>query len=96
MMDKFVGESEAHHYADPLKARVTAGYAAIQAMISPAEMAYVISFMMLAQLGVIDLGLSIAGSVFINQAVKGLAKLMPGVSRIDLQLAISGTSSTYF
>lgn len=75
---------------------IQAGYAVIQAMVPPAEMAYAISFMMLAQLGGVGLGLSIAGSVFINQSVNDLAALLPGVSRADLQLAISGTSSTYF
>lgn len=75
---------------------IQAGYAVIQAMVPPAEMAYAISFMMLAQLGSVGLGLSIAGSVFINQAVNNLAALLPGVSRADLQLAISGTSSSYF
>lgn len=75
---------------------IQAGYAVIQAMVPPAELAYAISFMMLAQLGGVGLGLSIAGSVFINQSVNGLAALLPGVSRADLQLAISGTSSSYF
>ncbi|ROW17640.1 hypothetical protein VPNG_00856 [Cytospora leucostoma] len=74
---------------------IQAGYAVIQAMVAPAEMAYAISFMMLAQLGGVGLALSIAGSVFINQAVDGLAKLLPDTSRGDLQLIISGTSSSY-
>lgn len=75
---------------------IQAGYAVIQAIVPPAEMAYAISFMMLAQLGGVGLGLSIGGSVFINQSVNNLAALLPGVSRADLQLAISGTSSSYF
>jgi len=49
-----------------------------------------------AQLGGVGLGLSIGGTVYVNQAINGLAALFPGVSRTDLQLAISGTSSKYF
>ncbi|PKY03393.1 MFS general substrate transporter [Aspergillus campestris IBT 28561] len=75
---------------------VQAGYAVIQAVIPPAEMAYGISFMMLGQLGGIAFGLAIAGAVFINDAVSGLTALIPHVSRFELQQAISGTSGTYF
>ncbi|PLB35610.1 MFS general substrate transporter [Aspergillus candidus] len=75
---------------------IQAGYAVIQAVILPAEMAYGISFMMLGQLGGIAFGLAIAGAVFINDAVSGLAALIPDVSRSELQRAISGTSGTYF
>jgi hypothetical protein len=58
-------------------------------------MAYAISFMMLAQIGGIALGLAIAGAVFINGAIANLADVLPGVSREQLQLAISGTSGAY-
>lgn len=50
----------------------------------------------IAQIGGIGLGLSISGAVFINKATAGLSALLPGVSRADLQLAISGTSGTFF
>jgi hypothetical protein len=75
---------------------VQAGYAVIQAMVPPAELAYAISWMMLAQLGGVGLGLSIGGTVYINGAISGLTKVLPGVSRENLQLAIAGTSSKYF
>jgi uncharacterized membrane protein YqhA len=58
-------------------------------------MAYAISFMMLAQLGGIALGLAIAGAVFVNGAIANLMEVLPGVSREQLQLAISGTSGAY-
>ncbi|KAI9372485.1 MFS general substrate transporter [Aspergillus egyptiacus] len=75
---------------------IQAGYAVIQAVVPPAEMAYGISYMMLGQLGGIAYGLAIAGAVFINKAVTGLAALLPNVSQSELQLAISGTSGAYF
>ncbi|KZL74868.1 mfs drug efflux transporter [Colletotrichum incanum] len=75
---------------------IQAGYAVIQAVVAPAEMAYGIGFMMLGQLGGIALGLAVAGAVFINEALSGLAALFPDVSRSTLQLAITGTSGAYF
>jgi MFS family permease len=75
---------------------VQAGYAVIQAVVPPTEMAHGISFAMLAQLCGIGFGLSIAGAIFINKAILGLAELLPGVSHDELQLAISGTSGDYF
>ncbi|KAK8018775.1 hypothetical protein PG991_007965 [Apiospora marii] len=75
---------------------IQAGYAVIQAMVPPEEMAYGISFMMLAQLGGIGIGLSIAGAVFVNTSLIGLAQLLPEISRTDLQLLIAGTSNKFF
>ncbi|KAF3010362.1 hypothetical protein E8E14_009434 [Neopestalotiopsis sp. 37M] len=75
---------------------IQAGYAVIQAMVPAVEMAYGISFMMIAQLGGIGIGLSIAGAVYVNQALEQLSSLLPGVPRDTLQLAITGTSSAYF
>lgn len=49
-----------------------------------------------AQTGGIALGLSLAGAVFVNLAVGGLTAILPGVSRSELQLAVSGTSGDYF
>jgi hypothetical protein len=75
---------------------IQAGYAVIQAVTPAAEMAYAISFMMLAQLAGIALGLAIAGAVFVNRAVANLAAVLPpGASREQLQLAVSGTSGAY-
>ncbi|KAK8126549.1 uncharacterized protein PG998_002308 [Apiospora kogelbergensis] len=75
---------------------IQAGYAVIQAMVPPEEMAYGISFMMLAQLGGIGIGLSIAGAVFVNTSLNGLSQLLPQLSRVDLQLLIAGTSNKFF
>jgi hypothetical protein len=74
---------------------VQAGYAVIQAVTPPAEMAYAISFMMLAQLGGIAFGLAIAGAVFVNGAVANLMVVLPDATREQLQMAISGTSGNY-
>lgn len=58
-------------------------------------MAYAISFMMLAQLSGIALGLAISGAVFVNDAIANLTAVLPNVSREQLQMAISGTSGDY-
>jgi MFS family permease len=75
---------------------IQAGYAVIQAVVPPSEMAYGISYMMLAQLSGIAFGLAISGAIFINKAIQGLIEVLPDVSREELQLAISGTSGAYF
>ncbi|KAL6828100.1 major facilitator superfamily domain-containing protein [Trichoderma camerunense] len=74
---------------------VQAGYAVIQAVVSPTDLAYAISFMMLAQLGGIALGLSIAGSIFINKSLAGLSSVLPDIPRSQLQFAIAGTSGDF-
>jgi hypothetical protein len=51
--------------------------------------------MMLAQIGGIAFGLAIAGAVFVNDAVTGLAAVLPDASREELQFALSGTSGHY-
>ncbi|KAK3291720.1 major facilitator superfamily domain-containing protein [Chaetomium fimeti] len=74
---------------------IQAGYAVIQAVTPPEDMAYAISFMMLAQLAGIALGLAISGAVFVNDAIANLAAVLPSASREQLQMAISGTSGEY-
>ena len=45
-----------------------------------------------AQLLAISLGLSISGAVFLNKAIDGLSKLLPGVSHDEIQSAVLGAS----
>lgn len=47
-----------------------------------------------AQLGGIAIGLSIAGAVFVNRALVGLAVILPNLSHTELQSAVSGTSGS--
>ncbi|KAI4289629.1 MAG: hypothetical protein L6R35_001108 [Caloplaca aegaea] len=77
-------------------AYIQAGYGVIQAIIEPAKMAYAISFIMLAQLLGIALGLSISGAVFLNKAISGLSKVLPDVSRDEIQNAVLGVSGDLF
>lgn len=51
---------------------------------------------MLAQLLGIALGLSISGAVFLNKAINGLSKLLPDVSRDEIQIAVLGVSGDLF
>ena len=42
------------------------------------------------------IGLSVAGSVFVNQAVSNLQHVLPSLDRSELIAAVSGTSSNLF
>ncbi|KAJ5628751.1 hypothetical protein N7490_010979 [Penicillium lividum] len=72
---------------------VQAGYAVIQTVVPPKDLGYAVSFMMIAQIGGIALGLSIASAVFVNGATLDLQHLLPKTPMEALQSAISGTSS---
>lgn len=50
----------------------------------------------LGQLGGIAIGLSVCGAVFLNRAIVSLQPLLPDMSRVDIQRAVSGTSSSVF
>ncbi|KAI9753506.1 MAG: hypothetical protein M4579_005138 [Chaenotheca gracillima] len=75
---------------------VQAGYTVIYLFIKPEDGAAAVSFMSLAQLGGIALGLSISGAVFVNRAVVALQPILPDLSHQQLQQAVSGTSSETF
>ncbi|KAI9656353.1 MAG: hypothetical protein M1831_004605 [Alyxoria varia] len=75
---------------------IQAGYAVIQVTVEAADFAYGMSFMMLAQLGGISLGVAIASAVFINSASNHLKELLPLASESQIQQAISGLSGDFF
>lgn len=72
-----------------------AGYAVIQGVLDPANMAYGVSFMLFGQLLGITLGLSIGGAVFVNTALDGLRPLLPDVSSDQLQSALAGLAGDF-
>lgn len=72
-----------------------AGFAVIQALVEPSLLSYAITFMMVAQLIGIGLGLSVAGAVFVNEAISALTVALPGAARSDLIAAISGASGSF-
>lgn len=51
--------------------------------------------MLFAQVLGISLGLSIDGALFTNTALKNLAPVLPGISRSQLQSALSGTAGDF-
>lgn len=70
-----------------------AGYAVIHTVVSAADVSFAIPFMMTAQFTGISIALSIAGAVFVNEALDDLAKILPTFSSSQLNGIISGTSS---
>lgn len=72
---------------------VQAGYAVIQTAVPAHDLGYAVSFMMIAQIGGIAIGLACASAVFINGATDGLKDLLPNLPVDQLQAAISGASS---
>lgn len=72
---------------------VQSGYAVLQAIVDPSEMAFAITFMMVAQLSGVVFGLSIAGAIFINSAKSNLGAFLPDANFSQIEALISGTSS---
>ncbi|KAI4270175.1 MAG: hypothetical protein LQ337_006846, partial [Flavoplaca oasis] len=74
---------------------IQAGYAIIQVVVEPAMISYAITYMMVAQILGITLGLSLSGAVFVNTALDSLSSLLP-LSRAQLQPALLGLSGDFF
>ncbi|KAF2836608.1 MFS general substrate transporter [Patellaria atrata CBS 101060] len=75
---------------------IQSGFAVIQSITEPAVMAYAITFMMVAQLLGIAMGLSVSGAVFVNVAISKLQVALPRVPRKTLLAFISGARSELF
>ncbi|KAL8750429.1 MAG: hypothetical protein Q9199_007078 [Rusavskia elegans] len=75
---------------------VQASFAVIQTIVTPAEMSYGITLMLVAQLSGLTLGLSIAGAVFLNLATNDLRGILTDVPEQDIQQLVSGTSNALF
>lgn len=73
-----------------------ASYGVSQALVPPEEIPNAIGFISIGQsLGVV-LFLSVAGTIFSNEAIKAVTPILVGVSETDVEGAIAGTSSGIF
>ncbi|KAL8886259.1 MAG: hypothetical protein Q9192_006515 [Flavoplaca navasiana] len=75
---------------------VQASFSVIQTIVTPAEMSYGITLMLVAQLSGLTLGLSVAGAVFLNLATNDLNVILTDVPTQDIQQLVSGTSNALF
>ncbi|KAL8893787.1 MAG: hypothetical protein Q9192_004924 [Flavoplaca navasiana] len=75
---------------------VQASFSVIQTIVTPAEMSYGITLMLVAQLSGLTLGLSVAGAVFLNLATNDLHVILTDVPTQDIQQLVSGTSNALF
>jgi MFS family permease len=75
-----------------------ASYAIAQAKVAPRDLAAVVSFMNVAQIGSIVLALTIAGAVFQNVAIHKLGEALAGqgYSIEEIKSAVAGTQSRIF
>ncbi|KAL8896730.1 MAG: hypothetical protein Q9192_002931 [Flavoplaca navasiana] len=73
-----------------------ASYGVSQALVPPEETPSAIGFISIGQsLGVV-LFLSVAGTIFSNEAIKAVTPILVGVSETEVEGSIAGTSSGIF
>ncbi|KAL8836062.1 MAG: hypothetical protein Q9176_006519 [Flavoplaca citrina] len=75
---------------------VQASFSVIQTIVTPAEMSYGITLMLVAQLSGLTLSLSVAGAVFLNLATNDLNFILTDVPKQEIQQLVSGTSNALF
>lgn len=75
---------------------IQASFSVAQAKVEPNEVPLTVGFISLAQSFGIVIALAISGSVFLNEAFKGMAEILPGVPRDTVKGAIAGAGSAFF
>lgn len=71
-----------------------AGFSVAQAKVPPHEVPLAIGFITFAQIGGATIALSMSNSIFLNEATRNIARLLPNVPRSQIQGAITGAGST--
>ena len=72
-----------------------ASFSVAQAKVDKKLIPEAVAFIGCAQIGGITLALSIANSIFINRAISGISKALPGVPLTTVQSAISGAGGGF-
>ncbi|KAL8643685.1 MAG: hypothetical protein Q9226_008188 [Calogaya cf. arnoldii] len=73
-----------------------ASYGVSQALVSPEDIPNAIGFISIGQSIGVVLFLSVAGTIFSNEAIKAVTPILVGVSEAEVEGAIAGTSSSIF
>jgi hypothetical protein len=75
---------------------VQAGFAISQGKVTPDKVPLTVAFIGCGQITGIALALSISNTVFLNQATRRIAAILPQVPKRIVQGAISGTENSFF
>ncbi len=75
---------------------VQASFSVAQAKVQPAEIPLAVGFITCAQIGGGTIALSVANSVFLNQATRGAARLLPDTPVATVRAIIAGRGSSFF
>ncbi|KAI4232034.1 MAG: hypothetical protein LQ349_005244 [Xanthoria aureola] len=73
-----------------------ASYGVSQALVDPEDIPNAIGFISIGQSIGVVLFLSVAGTIFNNEAIKAVTPILVGVSETEVEGAIAGTSSSIF
>ncbi|KAI4105904.1 MAG: hypothetical protein LQ339_003222 [Xanthoria mediterranea] len=73
-----------------------ASYGVSQALVDPGDIPNAIGFISIGQSIGVVLFLSVAGTIFNNEAIKAVTPILVGVSETEVEGAIAGTSSSIF
>lgn len=97
-VDEFSSSARVYGYSVLLAigggAFVQAGFSVAQAKVGQAKIPEAIGFITLGQLLGATISLAIADSVFLNDAARGIAAIVPTASQADIYAAVSGAGST--
>ncbi|KAH0537074.1 hypothetical protein FGG08_006115 [Glutinoglossum americanum] len=75
---------------------IQASFSVAQAKVSTNEISSVVGFITCSQIMGITIALAIANSVFLNDAAKSIAVILPDAPYAEVKAAIAGVGSTFF
>ena len=75
---------------------VQASFSVAQAKAEPSEVSSVVGFISCSQFIGITIALAIANTVFLNEAERKLAVILPTASALEVKAAIAGVGSAFF
>ena len=74
---------------------VNAPFAIAQWLVPPEEIALAVGFITCAQVAGVTISLAVANAVFLNLAETSITAILPGVSKADVQAAITGVGGAF-
>ncbi|KAI9782502.1 MAG: hypothetical protein M1839_004988 [Geoglossum umbratile] len=77
-------------------AYIQASFSVAQSKVSPAEIPSVVGFISSAQILGITISLAIGNTVFLNDAARKIAVILPNAAVADVKAAIAGVGSSFF